>query len=102
MEFLQSIDPHTAILITVGCALLCLVAVVGFVLIQFVGFGFDIIFGVLGFLGDIIAGGPIAWCGCLVMIFGSGICGLITFAFASVLPNCGTPDAVNLCRFLGT
>ena len=101
MDFLQQIDPNLIIWLTVGCGLLCVVGGVIFVVLQILGFGFEILFHVLEFFGQILAGGPIAWCGCFVFVFGCGACGLLTWALATALPNCGTAEALNICRLLG-
>lgn len=60
------------------------------------------VFGaVLEFVIDVIAGGPVAWCACLVVLILLGGCcgaaGLFGYAFST----CGTPEAVQLCSWFG-
>lgn len=101
MEVLQQIDPNLAIWLTIGCGLLCVVAIILAFLLQFIGLGLELIFHTMEFVGGIIAGGPMAWCGCLVFLGGCGFCGLMTWVIAVIIPQCGTPEALNLCRLLG-
>lgn len=68
MEFLQSIDPAHLPYIAVACALLCIVmAVIGFIL-QAVSSIFTVVFGLLEVLVDMLQGGPVAWCGCGLLL----------------------------------
>lgn len=101
MDFLQQIGPNLVIWLVVGCGLLCVGGVVLFVVLQFLGFGFDILFTALSIVGNVLTGGPIAWCGCMVFICGFGVCAIVTWALVEVVPNCGTSEALNVCRFLG-
>jgi hypothetical protein len=57
MDFLQQIDPKYVIWLTVGCSLLCVVGVILSFVMQFLGFGLEIIFLALQFVGHIITGG---------------------------------------------
>lgn len=100
-QIFQQIDPALALWITVGCGLLCVVGFVLMSVLQFVGAGLEIVFSVFEFAGQIATGGPIAWCGCLVMMFGCAGCGGFIWIFYTVIPNCGTPQQLNLCRLLG-
>ena len=68
MDILQSIDPALLPYIGVGCALLCVVVlVIGFVL-QAVSGIFEVVLGLFEIAVDIVQGGPIAWCGCGLLI----------------------------------
>ena len=98
MDFLQGIDPGFAAFVALGCALLCVVGLVLLFVLQVATGLFEIIFGIIGAIGGILGSGP---CGCLVVIFGCGVCGLITIGLATIIPQCNTPDAVNFCRLLG-
>ncbi len=60
------------------------------------------VFGtVLELLFDVLTGGPIAWCGCLVVFILVGGCCLLVSVLSFSLSSCGTPDAVNLCSWFG-
>ena len=70
MEILQNIDPAHLPYVAVGCALLCLVALVIGFLLQAVSGIFDVIFGLFEIVIDMLQGGPVAWCGCLFLLVG--------------------------------
>jgi hypothetical protein len=86
------------ILLCVGAIIV--IAVLGFVL-NFLGNAFDIIGGVFGIFTDLLTGGPLVWCGCLVFLAVLFICGIGGFWLFTTLSTCGTPQAVNLCGLLG-
>jgi hypothetical protein len=99
-EFLQQIDIGTVTLIAVGCVVLC---GVGFLLV----FGLQIIGTLLGALSGffemgvgILAGGPVAWCGCGLFVMACLVCGGIALFVATAIPNCAT-NPVMFCRLLG-
>jgi hypothetical protein len=98
--FLQNIDTGTAVLLAVGCVLLC---GVGFLLV----FGLQIIGTLLGTLTGfievfihILAGGPVAWCGCGLLVMACGLCAVVTLMIANAIPNCET-NPIMFCRLLG-
>lgn len=87
----------TLIFIGVGLVLLCFVGLALFVVLQFFG---NILGSVAGFFGlffDVIQGGPLAWCGCLLLVGACAICAGIIY-LGSI---CGTPNAVNFCALFG-
>ena len=98
---LPSIDTSNALVIALGCICLC---GLGFVLIT----SLHVIGGVLGIFTSllqsffhILGGGPVAWCGCLVVIGGClGAAGL-ALVIAQAMATCGTPQAINFCSLLG-
>lgn len=100
MNFLNNLDPNLVPYIGVCCALLCVVIfVVGFAM-QVLGGFFDIFTQGLGLIFDILGGGPIAWCGCLLGIFGLIACA----GFVMIILNAGSSCAVdytNFCQWLG-
>lgn len=101
MDLLQNIDAGGALLLAVGCVLLCVVLFVILSALQFIG-GFLEIFGsILGGLFDVISGGPVSWCGCLVLIAAIVVCGGGVLLIAQSLASCGTAQAVNFCQFFG-
>ncbi|MFW5772655.1 MAG: hypothetical protein ACOCZH_04955 [Phototrophicaceae bacterium] len=97
MDF-SSFDWGTILLV---CGLLCCGGFILSVVLTFVGGAFEVVFGLLGAIGDVLSGGPSAWCGCLVVVFGCLLCSGASIAVISLLQTCNTPDRVNLCRFFG-
>jgi hypothetical protein len=99
MEFLQN---QNGLVLLAGCcvALFVFGGIIGFIL-QIFGFGFGIIINFVNVVLGVITGGPLAWCGCILVIFGCAGCGVVTLAVAQVLPRCGTAQAVNLCKLFG-
>lgn len=83
------------------CGLSCVVIVVLGVGLQVFGVVFQGALGIFELGLEVFAGGPVAWCGCLVVIIGVIACGAIAIAFLNVMGTCGTPDQVNLCRLFG-
>ncbi len=70
MDLLQNIDPAHLPYIAAGCALLCIVVfVIGF-LLQAVSGIFNVALGLFELLIDLLQGGPVAWCGCVVLLLG--------------------------------
>lgn len=89
------------ILIVICAVGFCLLGIVGSLLLNFFSIFLDILGGIIGLVWEVLASGPIGWCGCLLAV--TLICGvvwLISYLLA-VLPTCGTPEAINLCRLLG-
>jgi hypothetical protein len=101
VDFLQSIDPGNALLAALGCICLC---GLGFILItslHLVGSIIGIFTSVFEVFFDILGGGPVAWCGCLLLI---GVCigGVgIAILIAQGIATCGTDQAINFCTLLG-
>lgn len=83
------------------CGLLCCGGFVLSVVLTFVGGAFEVVFGLLSAVMDVLSGGPSAWCGCIVVVVGCLLCSGGTVALVSLLQTCNTPDRVNLCRFFG-
>lgn len=101
MDLLQNVDPNLLFWGGALCALICGgLLVLGFVF-QLVGSALDIVGGLFGAVLGILGGGPVSWCGCLVVLLGCGICGGFGLMLANALQTCGTPDAVNFCRLFG-
>ncbi len=97
----MNIDAGSAVLLVVGCAVLC---VVGFILLQVLQF----LGGILEFLGsflaiffDILSGGPVSWCGCLLGLVGLAGCCVVTLLILQSLSTCGTAQASNFCTLFG-
>lgn len=101
MEFAQNLftgENLTLLLLTVGC---CAVGIVGFFVLQFVGGVLDIVSGVMGLVFGVLGGGPVAWCGCALVLMLLCGCGFMVYAYVGIIPSCGTANAVNLCRLFG-
>lgn len=101
MEILEGLNIGQSLIIVFLCVGFCIVGVFALIVIQ-------IITGTLGFLLTIIelplqllTGEPLTGCGCILSLFACGICGVFTITVLSVIPQCSTPQAVNLCRLLG-
>lgn len=100
MEFLQNIDPHLLPYIGIACALLCLVLmVIGFVLHAVSGI-FDVILGFAEIVVEILQGGPIAWCGCVLLVVGLLACAGLVFLYLNAPASCAE-YASNFCRWFG-
>ncbi len=101
MDFLQSIDSSNAILIALGCACLCGVLFVLMAGLQVVGGVLETFLSLFGMFFDVLSGGPVAWCGCLVAVLGCvGLVGL-GILLTQALSTCGTPQAINFCSIIG-
>ncbi|RMG80695.1 MAG: hypothetical protein D6712_17615 [Chloroflexi bacterium] len=98
MDFLQNFDLNSALGIVLLCGGLCVVGVVLMIALQFISGTLGFLLGFFELFIEILAAGPIAWCGCLLMLFACAICGLMIYSLVTV---CGTPDQVMICRFFG-
>lgn len=99
-ELLQGFGSNPVVFLGIGCALLC---VVGFVLVfglQIVGTLIQSIFGFFDLFLGILTGGPVAWCGCLLLIMACFVCGGLAIFIANALPACET-NPIMFCRLLG-
>ncbi|MCY4064611.1 MAG: hypothetical protein OXG53_19780 [Chloroflexi bacterium] len=100
MNLLQNIDPSHLPFIAVGCALLCVaVFVIGF-LLQAVSSIFDVIAGLIEVMVEILQGGPVAWCGCALLIGGLFACAGFTFLYLNAPENCAQ-NPTNFCQWFG-
>lgn len=100
MEFLQNIDPSHLPYIAVGCALLCVAAVVIGFLLQAVSGIFDVILGLIEVAAEIMQGGPVAWCGCILLIAGLIACAGFTFLFLNAPDSCAA-NPTRFCQWFG-
>lgn len=91
-------EPLLLVLCAVG---FCALGVIGALLLNAFSILFDLVGGLLGLLWDVLTSGPIGWCGCALVV--GTLCGIVWFVsfLLSVLPNCGTAEAINLCRLFG-
>lgn len=97
---MPNIDPSLVPYIGVCCALLCVgIVVLGFIL-QVVGGFLDIFFGFFEVFLEILQGGPIAWCGCLILIFGCIGCSGFVFFIFNASTSC-VEYRTNFCTLFG-
>lgn len=101
MDVLQNIDAGTILVLSLACATICGIVVVLFFGLQIIGTVFGFLTGIIEFVTQIVSGGPISWCGCLVVFLACGFCAVTAFSMATILQSCGTPDAVNFCSLFG-
>ena len=88
MELLQNIDPTHLPLVAVGCALLCIaVVIIGF-LLQAISGIFEVITGLIEVVVEIMQGGPVAWCGCALLIIGLIACAGFTYLYLQAPETC--------------
>lgn len=100
MDIGMLFDPNNITILFI-CVGLCVTGLILLFILQFVGGIFAGVMSMFEIVFQVIAGGPIAWCGCLIGILACcGIFGVLV-AGASILQDCGTPNAVNFCRLLG-
>jgi hypothetical protein len=97
----MNIDAGTAVLLALGCVVLC---VVGFVLLsalQFLGGILEFLGSFLGIFFEILSGGPLSWCGCLLALVGLAGCCAVGLLIVQSLSTCGTAQASNFCSLFG-
>ena len=100
MDLLQNIDPGLLPFIAVGCALLCVVVIVIGFLLQAVSGLFEVVFGFAELVIDILQGGPIAWCGCLLLILAcAGTAGGVILLLNA--PESCLTHATHFCQWFG-
>lgn len=100
MELLQNIDPAHLPWIAVGCALLCVALVVIGFLLQAVSSIFEVIAGVIEVVVEVAQGGPVAWCGCALLIIGLIACAGFTFLYLNAPESCAE-HPTRFCQWFG-
>jgi hypothetical protein len=97
MAFLQNVDIGTLLFISIGCVLLCVFGLVLFFGLQLLGTTLHTFVGLAELFGGIVNGGPVAWCGCALLLFiCAGVVGTVV-----VVVSCNTnPSAMNFCLLL--
>jgi hypothetical protein len=87
----QNIDIGTLLFLSIGAVFLCVIGLLIFFGLQVLGTTVNAFFGLFATL---VTGGPLIWCGCLVLIF---ICVFIAGG-AILLTTCSSnPSAMNFC-----
>lgn len=97
-QLLQTTDIGTLLFIAIGCVLLCVVGLVLLFGLQLLGTTFQTVFGVFELVGSILNGGPVAWCGCLLVL---AICGIIASAVYVYTSCAANPASMNFCALFG-
>lgn len=100
-EFLQSLDPGNPLVLAGACALLCVAGLALTLGMQAISGLLEALASLAGMLMELLAGGPVAWCGCLALlalVIGGGI---VLLLLVQGLAACGTPEAINFCELLG-
>jgi uncharacterized membrane protein len=87
----------TLLFIGVGVVLLCFLGIALFVAFQFFGNILGTFVNFFGLFFDVIQGGPLAWCGCLLLVGACAICAGIAYLWTT----CGTENAMNFCLLFG-
>lgn len=99
MEFLQDIGPSQLLILALGLGVLCVVGVVLIFGLQFILGIFGTAFSFVNLFFDILSGGPIAWCGCLLLLGTCGVCGALTLYLINLAPTCAE-NFVGFCYFI--
>ena len=94
MDILSNLDLGVVLI----CAGLCCGGIILIFFLQLIGGFFGVFAGLFEIGLEFLAGGPVAWCGCLAAIVFLVICGLLTLSLVGIVSTCGTPDAVNFCE----
>jgi hypothetical protein len=81
--------------------LLCVGGIILSVVLPAIASLLSVVGGFLEFFLDILTGGPVAWCGCLVVVILLVGCCVIVALAGFTLSTCGTPNAVNFCQWFG-
>jgi hypothetical protein len=98
---MENVDAGTILLVVVGCGVLCVIGVGLLFSLQILTSIVGAFANVAEVLGAVLSGGPLAWCGCILLFVICGAVILLSIWLVSILSTCGTADAVNLCRLLG-
>lgn len=95
-NFLQNIDLSTLLVLTVGGVLLCVVGVVLFFGIQIISSTLGLVINFFDLFGDILGGGPLSWCGCLLGLLICAGCAGVGLLAVTCSSN---PGSMNFCVF---
>ncbi len=98
---MQNIDSGTVLFIAVGCGVLCLTGIGLLFSLQILTSVVGAFAGIFQVLGTVLNGGPLAWCGCILLFVICGAVAVVGIWFVSIVGTCGTDNAVNFCRLFG-
>jgi hypothetical protein len=95
-NLLQNVDLGTLLVLVVGAVLLCVVGVILFFGLQIISSTLGLVVNFFDLFAGIIGGGPVSWCGCLLVLI---ICmGCAGIAVLAVTCN-SNPGSMNFCVF---
>lgn len=97
----QGVDVGTVLLVAVGCVVLCFVGIGLSIGLSFIGNFLHMFTQFFQLFTHILSGGPVSWCGCLLLILSCFVCTGVTIFIVSFLPSCSGPNAINFCRLIG-
>ena len=91
MQFLQTTDIGTLLLVGIVLVALCLVVPLLLFGLRVVG---GSLFNILGLAMTVLGGGPSMWCGCLVLLAACALCvgGVLLYSTCST-----NPSSMNFC-----
>jgi len=95
-NFLQNIDLSTLLVLTVGGVLLCVVGIVLFFGLQIVSSTLGLVVNFFDLFAGILGGGPVSWCGCLLVLIICAGCAGIGLLAVTCSSN---PASMNFCVF---
>src|SRR6185369_7530041 len=98
---MQNIDSGSVLLIAVGCAALCVVGIGLLFSLQILTSIVGMFSGIFQVFGTVLNGGPLAWCGCILLFVVCGAVAVVGIWLVSILSSCGTANAVNICQLFG-
>lgn len=98
---MQNIDSGTILFFAVGCVALCIIGIGVLFSLQIFSGIVAMLSGLLQGFGTILSGGPLAWCGCILLFVICGATAVVGIWLVSILSTCGTADAVNICQLFG-
>jgi hypothetical protein len=98
---MQNVEPGSLLIVALGCGVLCVIGIGLLFSLQIVTSLFGSLLGIFELFGNVFSGGPIAWCGCIVVVFGCIGCALLALWIVPLLMSCDSPNAVNFCQLLG-
>ena len=100
MDLLANINPAHYPLIAAGCGLLCIVLFVVAFLLQALSGIVEVVGSLLEMAVDLAQGGPVAWCGCLLLILALAGCAGLAFLLLNAPASCAAYPT-NFCQWLG-
>lgn len=92
------IDGGNAVVLALGCGLLCVVGFVVLLVLQLVTGLLDAVFSLVQLAFDALTGDPLSCCGCVVVVMLCGGCALAALLLSGA---CSAPGAPGICRVLG-
>jgi hypothetical protein len=95
-NLLQNVDLGTLLVLVVGAVLLCVVGVILFFGLQIISSTLGLVVNFFDLFAGIIGGGPVSWCGCLLVVVICGGCAGIALLAVTCSSN---PGSMNFCVF---